>query len=236
MGQGLGSRPWTVVRCLHCLGCNMGGCEAGCLAGCCVESGLMDTTSGSRGGYGSCCFRLGPGLLLSVQGPRGLPEARHSRPGRAQGHRTGRLGAVSGLSCRLEFLCRPQRLLSGSGGGQAAEAGRPVLMDSGGDGLIQPVHGFLPPARHVWSGKNHFSYFVFITGPGVAAQWPIYLRLDRGRGTGGGDGGAGGVSLGSAPETRARSSVRSHLVPQQMSPETCSLGPLNPVQRALHPS
>lgn len=41
----------------------------------------MDTTSGSRGGYGSCCFPLGPrSCSLSVQGPRGLPEARHSRP------------------------------------------------------------------------------------------------------------------------------------------------------------
>lgn len=38
-------------------------------------------------------------------------------------------------------------------GGQAAEAGRPVLMDSPGDGPILPATSPLPPARHVWVGK-----------------------------------------------------------------------------------
>lgn len=38
-------------------------------------------------------------------------------------------------------------------GGQAAEAGRPALMDSPGDRPILPATSPLPPARHVWVGK-----------------------------------------------------------------------------------
>lgn len=66
-------------------------------------------------------------------------------------------------------------------GGQAAEAGQPVLMDSPGDGPILPGHKSPPASSACVGGKNHFSYFALSPGLALQPDRPICLRLtDRG--------------------------------------------------------
>lgn len=187
-----------------------------------------------QGWYGSCCFPLGPRSCPA--GSQGSAEARHSRQKRAQGHRTGRLGAVSGLILPPGVSLQTSRFVIGSGGGQAVEAGRPVLMDMGrwaGYGLAAWP---LPPARHV-GGKIISAILCYHWACVAWPNRPIYLRLaGGGRGTGRGRRRAGGPAWGQPPETRARSSVRSHRPTADIPRETCSLRPLpTPVQRAPPP-
>lgn len=93
------------------------------------------------------------------------------------------MGWLSGLhsvdsSRRLVFLCKPQGLLSG--GGRAAEAGRPVLMDSWGDGPIRLGRASPPASSACVGGKNHFSYFALSLGLALRPHRPVYLRLAGG--------------------------------------------------------
>lgn len=103
-----------------------------------------------------------------------------------QGRWAGYLGRSRLTNLTVEFLGKPQGLLSAAGG-RAAEAGRPVLMDSPGDGPIRAGRASPPTGSACVGGKNHFSYSALSWGLAPRPDRPICLRLTDG-GEGGGRG------------------------------------------------
>lgn len=193
MGQGLGSMPWTGRRHLHSLGYKVEGLK-GYKQG--IWSAALQRMSWVRAPLGSTSEAAAVSgwrrhlLAVSSSGIAAWSPGSQGSCGRLRiltlecerERRTGYLGHTWLTNLAAWSFYANLKVCYQAAGGLAAEAGRPVLMDSPGDGPIRPSHESPPASSPCVGGKNHFSYFVLSPGLALQPDRPICLRLTDGGG------------------------------------------------------